>query len=400
VAPGLVALAWFWVALLVIAGAGAATLQVLGPPAAVVARAGAGRDTGAKVGKLAAAPPAAASSAGLARPTATSAAAMKPVLRKPGVTAPTATQAAAGVAVPAPAKAVAEKPDSPGPAPGPAIRAVLRTDPAIPPPDAALLAADPGAPGVMLPRIGADGLQPMQAYAAVPPPADGRPMVAMVVSGLGLAAADSEVAIDKLPAAVDLAFSPYAVAPDDLLAQARAHGHEILVSIPMEPQGYPLNDPGNHALLVANSPAQNLAALDWALARIPGAVGAIGALDGMRGERLAATPTAFDAMQRALAGRGLLYLDPRPGAPAPVLASGRSVDVVVDEPPDPAAIDAALARLEARARAHGSALGLAGPLRPATLRHLIAWATGLGARGLLLVPASAIAGRPAGVAAE
>lgn len=284
--------------------------------------------------------------------------------------------------------------------PGPAIGAAARSDPAIPAPDAALLEPASGQPGVMLPRIAADGRTPMQVYAALPPAARGRPRIALVVSGLGVAAADSTVAIDKLPPAVDLAFSPYAVAPDALLAAARAHGHEILVSIPMEPQGYPLNDPGPHALLAANTPGQNLAALDWALARTPGAVGATGALDGMRGDRLAAAPAAFDAMQRELASRGLLYLDPRPGAPPPALVAGRSVDTVLDDPPDPAAIDAKLAGLERIARAHGAALGLAGPLRPATLRHLIAWATGLGARGFVLVPASALAAPPAAIAAR
>ena len=52
------------------------------------------------------------------------------------------------------------------------------------------------------------------------------------------------------------------------------------------------------------------------------------------------------------------------------------------------------------ARAHGAALGLAGPLRPATLRHLIAWASGVGARGFALVPASALAALPATIAAR
>ncbi len=250
----------------------------------------------------------------------------------------------------------------------------------------------------MLPRIATDGRAPMQVYAALAPSAQGRPRIALVVGGLGVAAAGSSVAIDKLPPAVDLAFSPYAAAPDALLAAARARGHEILVSIPMESQASPLDDPGPHALRAGNTPAQNLAALDWALARIPGAVGAIGALDGMRGERLAAAPAAFDAMQRELAARGLLYIDPRSGAPAPALVGGRSVDTVLDDPPDPAAIDAKLAELERIALAHGAALGIAGPLRPAMLRHLIAWATEVGARGFVLVPASALAAPPAAIA--
>ncbi len=352
----MIALLWFWAALLVAAGGGAAALQVLGPPAATVARAG------------------------------------------PRSAAPAAVTASHARITPVAARTVA--PPGKTAWPGPAIGGAARSDPAIPAPDAALLEPASGQPGVRLPRIAADGRAPMQVYAALPQPVRGKPRIALVVSGLGVAAADSTIAIDKLPPAVDLAFSPYAAAPGALLAAARARGHEILVSIPMESQRYPLNDPGPHALLAANTPPQNLAALDWALARIPGAVGATGALDGMRGERLAAAPAAFDAMQRELASRGLLYIDPRPGAPSPVQVAGRSVDTVLDDPADPAAIDAKFAGLERTARARGAALGLAGPLRPATLRHLIAWTTGIGARGFVLVPASALAAPPAAIAAR
>jgi polysaccharide deacetylase 2 family uncharacterized protein YibQ len=155
-----------------------------------------------------------------------------------------------------------------------------------------------------------------------------------------------------------------------------------------------LNDPGPHALLVSNTPDVNRRDLDWALARIPDAVGATGALDGMRGERFAASPAAFAAMQDELASRGLLYIDPRPGAAAPTGVPGRSVDVVVDDPPSATAIDAKLSALERIARTRGFAIGLAGPLRLVTVEHLVRWTASLSARGLALVPASALVRLP------
>jgi polysaccharide deacetylase 2 family uncharacterized protein YibQ len=97
----------------------------------------------------------------------------------------------------------------------------------------------------------------------------------------------------------------------------------------------------------------------------------------------------------------LLYLDARPGAPAPESATAgrmlpRDVDVVVDRassPEDPAGadvIDRNLATLERLAEEHGSAIGLAGPPRPVLLERLAVWANGLPARRLVLAPLSAI----------
>ena len=77
---------------------------------------------------------------------------------------------------------------------------------------------------------------------------------------------------------VTLAISPYAANPDQLLTAARAAEHEYLLSIPMEPQGFPLNDPGPQALMTTLPPEENRQRLDWALSRIAGYVGATGAL--------------------------------------------------------------------------------------------------------------------------
>ncbi len=204
--------------------------------------------------------------------------------------------------------------------------------------------------------------------------------------------ADSRAAIDALPGPIALAFSPYASNPDPLIELCRKAGHETLVSIPMEPQGFPLNDAGSHSLLTGAQPAQNAANLEWALSRIAGYVGATGAMDGMRGERFADQPFGFDAMLAELGRRGLLYIDPRPGKANGKVAAvpGRAVDLVIDDPPARAEIEAKLAALERLARDKGSALGLAGPLRPVTVERIAAWAKGLGDRGIALAPVSAV----------
>ena len=116
-----------------------------------------------------------------------------------------------------------------------------------------------------LPRIAADGRMPMQIYAAGFDPDDRRPRVAVMLGGIGLSETDSDDAVRLLPAAISFVVSPYSTRPERLLADVRAHGHEYLVSLPMEPQGFPIDDPGNQALLTAASAAQNAKRLDWAL---------------------------------------------------------------------------------------------------------------------------------------
>jgi hypothetical protein len=141
--------------------------------------------------------------------------------------------------------------------------------------------------------------------------------------------------------------------------------------------------------------AENLDQLDWALARVQGQVGAIGVVAGMRGERFAALPEAIGAVQEALFRRGLLYLDPRPGAAAPARAWGRGVDVVLDEPARTRGeIERRLGELEAIARDRGSALGLAGAPTSVLVETVTAWAAGLEQRGMVLAPVSAMIQRP------
>ncbi len=97
---------------------------------------------------------------------------------------------------------------------------------------------------------------------------------------------------------------------------------------------------------------------------------------------------------QGIAARGLLYVDPRPRQKASPDVWGRDVDLVIDEPAVGGEIEAKLAALEQIAREKGSALGLAGAVRPVTIGRLTAWANGLAAKGLALAPVSALAVRP------
>jgi len=392
------ALGWFWLALVLMLGGGAVALTVFGPPRAMTARGGTA-PAGATVGARTPARPATtrvAAAGPKARPTP----AGEPGEAKPlHATAAPVHAAADGAATPASTEAPASSTPAGGtsaattptsaPAGAVAVAAAPAADRRIAEPDPLLLEAS-GVNGAEVPRIGADGRMPMQVYAGAFDRADRRPRIAIVLDGAGLSAAYTRDAIESLPAAVSLAFSPYAVDPGRLLEAARAKGHEILVSIPLEPQGYPLNDPGSRALLTEADPAINQQNLFWALSKVPGAAGATGALDGLLGERYAASAPDYDALQSELARRGLYYLDPRPGRHTPDHVIGSGVDLLLDVPPTREGIDTQLAKLEQIARERGSAVGLGGPLRPVTVESIAAWSEGAASRGIVLAPVSAV----------
>jgi hypothetical protein len=137
------------------------------------------------------------------------------------------------------------------------------------------------------------------------------------------------------------------------------------------------------------------------LSRIEGYVGAVGVIGTMRGERLAAMPDQMDMVLSELAGRGLLYIDPREQRAPVARAWGRHVELVIDDPADRdvadrGMIDARLATLEQMAKDTGSALGLVLRPTPLAVQRIAAWSNGLAARGLALAPVSAMVMPPAG----
>ena len=143
---------------------------------------------------------------------------------------------------------------------------------------------------------------------------------------------------------------------------------------------------------------ENLHRLDWSLSRIEGYVGATGAIGSLRGERFAAADRPMRDVLQTLSGRGLLYVDPRPGASLPERAGTRTVDLVIDTAQQRAEIERRLHELERIAQERGSALGLAGLPLPVTIGAIAAWAAGLEERGFVLAPVSALVAPPSATA--
>lgn len=277
-------------------------------------------------------------------------------------------------------------PDGATVAGGSAIAApVIPPQPLLPAPIAGLSQPGPNGP---LPVIATDGRVPAQAYARPFQP-NGRPRVALIVGGLGLNAVTTRAAIERLPAEVTLSFVPYAEDLQGWIDLARRQGHEVLIEIPMEPTGYPNNDPGPQTLLADATPDDIAARMNWLLGRATGYFGVTNYL----GDRFVTSDAGMSAFLATLRQRGLAFFDDGVARRRPGAWSRASADAIIDETQTPAAIIARLNALEAAAKTRGAALG-AGFAYPVTVEAAARWTAGLEARGVQLAPASAMAARP------
>ena len=243
-------------------------------------------------------------------------------------------------------------------------------------------------PGGLLPIIGKDGKTPFQAYAR-PFKDSGKPRIALVVGGLGLNAASTRTAIERLPPEVTLSFVPYAEGLQGWIDLARADGHEVMIEIPMEPLDYPNNDPGPYTLMASARAEETTKRLEWLLSRATGYF----AVTNYLGGRFLTSDAGMGAFTTALRARGLGFFDDGSAAKRQGWAVPHaSADTVVDEQLSSDAVDRQLLALEASALQRGQALG-AGFAYPLTIDAVVRWAQGLAGRGYQLAPASAVARR-------
>ncbi|TWA86520.1 hypothetical protein FBZ83_102312 [Azospirillum brasilense] len=305
--------------------------------------------------------------------------------------APPATAAAVPVQ-PAPATPTAAPAPPPAAAPPPPPLAVAVNEPVTltPAPVPGLVEDSRNGP---LPRIAEDGRKPWQVYARPFPAADRRPRIAIVLAEMGISGVTTGNALQKLPPTITLAFVPYAERLDNWVERARSKGHEVMLSIPMEPQDYPRNDPGPNALLSMLPPERNMERLEWSLGKAVGYVG----ITSTTGSKFTANPDAVTPVVAAMKARGLMVLDARanPRSVAGTLAGEAGVprafaDRVIDRDLSRGAIDDQLAELETIAKTNGAAVGIGAPY-PSTIERINLWLTGLADRGIAIVPVSAVA---------
>lgn len=330
--------------------------------------------------------------------TETETAAAEPAEEKPAAAAPVEATPAPPTVRPEPRPAPPVPAEAAEPAPEtPAVETNLAALPEpilAPAPDPALIERGREGP---LPVIGPDGRQPWKVYARPFDDADTRPRIAVVITGLGLSGAATETAIQQLPGAVTLAFSPYAKNLDQWMSLARTAGHEVLLDLPMEPIDYPRHDPGPYTLLTSLDPKQNLFKMQWLLSRGTGYVG----VTNQMGSRFTTSGSDLEPVIKTMKSRGLLFLDSRASDQSVAAKMAQQVDMpwavnnrFIDAEASRPAIDARLAEIEEIAKKSGYAVAM-GSAYPVTMERIAAWIPEAEKRGFAIAPVSAIANKQA-----
>ena len=259
--------------------------------------------------------------------------------------------------------------------------------PAAPPPSEPAVRAP--APDVAPPSPTA-GEPAWRRFAGVAEPAEGRPMIAIVLDDLGIDKRRGRRAIE-LPAAVTLAFLPYATDLDEQTALARQRGHELLVHVPMQPHGHN-SDPGPNVLDIQLGAAEVRRRIDWNLKQFEGYVG----VNNHMGSLFTESDEGMRLVAEEMGARGLLFLDSLTSARSvgEATALGLGVpttrrDVFLDNTDTAAEVEYRLAQTERIARETGSAIAIGHP-RDATLNVLEEWIPKARAAGFVLVPLTAV----------
>ena len=273
-----------------------------------------------------------------------------------------------------------------------APEASRRPPPASPLPRAPIAGMTEPGPNGVLPIIASNGRTPAQAYARPYTPVQGRPMVAVVIGGLGFNARATTQAIDELPAEITLSFVPYASDLQGWIDRARARGHEVLIELPMEPFDPDADDTGPQTLLATATPQQNTARLEQLLSRASGYFG----VTNYQGARFATSAQASTPVVQQLRRRGLVFLSSGIGQRTALSVEAQraglpntAADRIIDARREAEALDDQLLNLEALALQNQSAVG-AGFAYPVTMEQVGRWARDVESRGYELAPASAV----------
>ena len=243
-----------------------------------------------------------------------------------------------------------------------------------------------------LPVIAPDGRQPWLEYSRGFKRADRKPRIALIISNLGLSDTYTKATLELLPEDITLSFSHVAPRLKSWVREARQKGHEILLDIPMEPIGFPKNDPGRATLLTSSNEVENLNRLEHIMKQAGGYVGLLGTL----GTKFMLHSETFLPVLRSIKQRGLIYVDSRSTSRSlgPELASSIQLpkafnNVFVDKEPSQEKIKNKLDELERIALKRRFAVGIAQPL-PITIEILSQWTKGLKTKQIALAPIIAI----------
>jgi len=216
-----------------------------------------------------------------------------------------------------------------------------------------------------------------------------KPQVTIVIDDLGVVK-NLTLGIIGLEGPLTLSFLPYGKNLREITRLAASNGHELMVHLPMEPQGD--KNPGPHALRVDATDGQNLKDLYFNLSQFEGYVGLNNHMGSAFTEDRAGLNTILDEVKR----RGLLVLDSRTSRRSLLaeLATDKNIpnmtrDFFLDNVQDVDYILGQLGKLEEMAKKRGHAIAIGHPYKE-TIEALTLWRAMLKEKGIVLVPLSHI----------
>ncbi len=191
--------------------------------------------------------------------------------------------------------------------------------------------------------------------------------VAIVIDDIGN---DLSIARDllSLPVPVTLSIFPFAPHSKEIAKEATEKGHEILMHLPMEPEGYPGDgkDPGPGALYVKMTPEEIMNQLNKDLDQIPEICG----INNHMGSRFTSYPEGMKAVMEVLKKRKKFFLDSKTASSSIGFKVAREEgiptikrDVFLDNVRDVKKIKEQLDRLIEDAKKRGYAVGIGHPHR-------------------------------------
>lgn len=202
-----------------------------------------------------------------------------------------------------------------------------------------------------------------------------RPRVALLIDDLGY---DLQAAkeLEALGIPLTMAVLPHSPHARDIAKLAHAKGLQVMLHLPMEPQGYPEVDPGPGALLLGMSTQELVQKTTSAINSVPHAAGA----NNHMGSRFTRHPAQLIPVLATLKKRGLFFVDSYTSRGSKGLSTARRLGlsaarrgIFLDNQPTPQAVGAQIERLIKLARQKGAIIAIAHP-HPGTIKALRKWA--------------------------
>ncbi len=185
------------------------------------------------------------------------------------------------------------------------------------------------------------------------------PRVAIVIDDLGWVKSTVPI-LESIDAPLTMGLMPGRPHSRELYRRWKDQ-FEFILHMPMEPLGYPVDDPGEYALFTEMSGREIKNNILQFLNRYPRIVG----INNHMGSAFTADPAGMEAVMQVLSERGLYYLDSNtnPNSVAGKLAAAHGVSflknqVFLDRKTDPRYIDNQLKKLVRLARRRGEAIGI------------------------------------------